>query len=159
MCHCHCQSMGTQAHGLTCPLQVSRSKSRRRENETRRRSQDEETRDYDPPARLPQTNRSGEKFSFDDQTTALECTLIQEGAFRRACTVLTQDPLVDPAPDIVSELRKLHPAPLRLVSRSAQRSLAPSQKSALIPFAKPCPVSHQSPAPEHSSSLTLVGSP
>ena len=35
--------------------------------------------------------------------------LIQEGALRRACAALLQDPLVRPTDDVVASLRLLHP--------------------------------------------------
>ena len=38
-------------------------------------------------------------------------TLIQEGALRRACAALLQDPPVSPSGDVVSSLRALHPSP------------------------------------------------
>ena len=50
-------------------------------------------------------------FDLDDYTAARVHTLIAEGALRRGCTALTADPPVAPTPDVVDELRLLHPGP------------------------------------------------
>ena len=54
-------------------------------------------------------------------------TLIQEGALRRACAALLQDPQVRPTEEVVASLRLLHPAPPDedLVEMDALRRVSP----------------------------------
>ena len=54
-------------------------------------------------------------------------TLIQEGALRRACAALLQDPSVRPTEDVVTSLRLLHPPPPDgdLVAMGALRRISP----------------------------------
>ena len=50
-------------------------------------------------------------FDLDERTAVRVHTLISEGALRRACTALTADPPVPLTPEVVDELRLLHPGP------------------------------------------------
>ena len=45
------------------------------------------------------------------ESTITPSTLVQEGALRRACAALLQDPPVQPMDDVVTSLRLLHPLP------------------------------------------------
>ena len=49
--------------------------------------------------------------SLPDSVVSRVSTLLQEGALRRACAALLQDPPVSPSGEVVSDLRALHPAP------------------------------------------------
>ena len=49
--------------------------------------------------------------ALPDSVVSRVATVIQEGALRRACAALLQDPPVNPTNDVVSALRLLHPGP------------------------------------------------
>ena len=49
--------------------------------------------------------------ALPDSVVSRVSTLIQEGALRRACAALLQDPPVSPSGEVVSSLRALHPSP------------------------------------------------
>ena len=53
----------------------------------------------------------GSDFRLPSHVSNRVATLIQDGALRRACTALTQEPPVQPTPSVIDELRGLHPVP------------------------------------------------
>ena len=61
------------------------------------------------PRRGPDADMAGD--ALPDSVVSRVSTLIQEGALRRACAALLQDPLVSPSGEVVSSLRALHPSP------------------------------------------------
>ena len=88
---------------LPSPSRGGSSRTRRSTNETRRRCQD-----WLNGVRLELPEAS---FDLDEHTSTRVQTLIAQGALRRACTALTADPPVPPTPQVVDELRLLHPGP------------------------------------------------
>ena len=142
---------------LPSPSRGGSSRTRRSTNETRRRCQDwlnvVRLELWDPPrkssTRTPAPDRKPPletSFDLDEHTSTRVHTLIAEGALRRACTALTADPPVPPTPQVVDELRLLHPGPtnahreeldkLRPVSPGAAPDVDPEQvRRALASFA------------------------
>ena len=103
---------------LSAPSRGGRKHVLRQEGETRRRCLDwlsgiradlwaplsvRATTDRDPPA------KDGDHDVLPASVIARVTTLIQEGALRRACAALLQDPPVRPTDDVVASLRLLHP--------------------------------------------------
>ena len=103
---------------LSVPSRGGRKHVLRQEGETRRRCLDwlsgiradlwaplsvRSTTDRDPPA------KDGDHDVLPASVIARVTTLIQEGALRRACAALLQDPPVRPTDDVVASLRLLHP--------------------------------------------------
>ena len=111
---------------LPSPSRGGSSRTRRSTNETRRRCQDwlngVRLELWDPPrkpsTRTPASERKPPpeaSFDLDEHTSTRVHALIAQGALRRACTALTADPPVppppQPTPQVVDELRLLHPGP------------------------------------------------
>ena len=142
---------------LPSPSRGGSSRTRRSTNETRRRCQDwlntVRLELWDPPrkpsSRTPASERMPSpeaSFGLDEHTSTRVRTLIAQGALRRACTALTADPPVPPTPQVVDELRLLHPGPtdahkeeldkLRPVSPGAAPDIGPDLvRRALASFA------------------------
>ena len=142
---------------LPSPSRGGSSRTRRSTNETRRRCQDwlngVRLELWDPPrkpsVRVPTSDRKhahGSAFDLDEHTSTRVHTLIAEGSLRRACTALTADPPVFPTPQVIEELRLLHPGPtaadkdlidgLRPVGPGAAPEVGPDQvRRALASFA------------------------
>ena len=103
---------------LPAPSRGGRKHVLRQEGETRRRCLDwlsgiradlwappsvRSSTDRDPPA------KDDDRDILSASVIARVTTLIQEGALRRACAALLQDPPVRPTDDVVASLRLLHP--------------------------------------------------
>ena len=70
-------------------------------------------------------------FSLPPSVSRRVTTLLQEGVLDRASTALTQDPPVLPTPEVIEELRDLHPSPRQediQVSRSLRHIRERSQE-------------------------------
>ena len=104
------------------PSRGGSSRTRRSTNETRRRCQDwlngVRLELWDPPRKLSARIQTQDRkphleasFDLDDHTSTRVHSLIAEGALRRACATLTAEPPVPPTPQVVDELRLLHPGP------------------------------------------------
>ena len=130
--------------GLGCSDWGSRRHAHRQENETRRRCQDLVSglgAELWPSASRAQTRATPPVDSHDalpDAVVTWVCTLIQEGALRRAGAALLQEPSVSPTDDVVTELSSLHPAPRRLRSPVSDTCcVAPQVRKALVSFLRP----------------------
>ena len=91
------------------------------------------------PSGQPASHRQqdpGSDFRLRSHVSNRAATLIQDGALRRACTALTQEPPVQPTPSVIDELRGLHPLP------RPQDSALLSCLRTIGPAAAPCVSRH-----------------
>ena len=105
---------------LTAPSRGGRRHTLRLDNDTRRRCLDWvsgiRAELWTPPH--GQRGKPRKDFNTVDGADALPdavvsrvATLLREGALRRACAALLQDPPISPSDDVVAALRDLHPVP------------------------------------------------